>query len=123
MDRSLRIRFALMAVLFVALFAITVTLSNFYKTTARVKTLVIPPDVTSCDKDEDCGLSNQVGCCPCEAGGGQAAVNKRMRQQLKAFLEGGCRRRVPCIDVSACRNDLTPVCRDNVCAVTTSGRS
>src|SRR5262249_55995122 len=73
MDRSLRIRFALMALLFVALFAITVTLSNFYKRTARVKTLVIPPDVTSCENDEDSGLSNQLGSCPPEAAPAHAA--------------------------------------------------
>jgi len=85
--------------------------------------LTRPPDVTSCDKDEDCGPSNQVGCCPCETSGGQAAVNKRMRHRLKAFLQGACRKRVPCVDVSACRSDLAPVCRDNVCTLTTPGRT
>jgi hypothetical protein len=118
MARSLRIRFVLMAVLFVALLAITVTLSSFYKATARVKTLVIPPDVLACDTDEDCGVSNQIDCCPCEASGGQGAVNKRMRLQLKTFLEGACHERVPCVDVSSCRDDLTAVCRDTVCVVT-----
>jgi len=118
MDRSLRIRFALMGVLFAALLAITVTLSNFYKATARVKTLVIPPDVMACETDEDCGVSNQIDCCPCEASGGQGAVNKRMRLQLKNFLEGACHKRVPCVDISSCRDDLTAVCRDNVCIVT-----
>jgi len=119
MDRSLRTRFALMGVLFVALLAITVTLSNFYKATARVKTLVIPPDVMACETDEDCGVSNQIDCCPCEASGGQGAVNKRMRLQLKNFLEGACHKRVPCVDVSSCRDDLAAVCRDNVCTVIT----
>ena len=123
MDRSLRIRFALLGGLFLTLLVLSLVLSSFYKATSRVKTLVIPPDVTSCSKDEDCGVTNQIGCCPCETSGGQAAVNKRMRPQLKAFLQGACRKRVPCVDVSACRSDLTPVCWDNVCTVTTPGRS
>ena len=85
MDRSLRIRFALLGGLFLTLLVLSLVLSSFYKATSRVKTLVLPPDVTSCSKDEDCGLTDQIGCCPCGSGGGQAAVNKRMRPQLKAF--------------------------------------
>jgi hypothetical protein len=123
MDRSLRIRFVLLGGLFLTLLVLSLALSSFYKATSRVKTLVIPPDVTSCSEDEDCGLTDQIGCCPCESGGGQAAVNKRMRRQLKAFLQGACHKRVPCVDVSACRSDLTPVCRDNVCTVATPGRT
>jgi len=123
MDRSLRIRFVLLGGLFLTLLVLSLVLSSFYKATSRVKTLVIPPDVTSCSKDEDCGLTDQIGCCPCGSGGGQAAVNKRMRPQLKAFLQGACRKRVPCVDISACRSDLTPVCWDNVCTLTTPGRT
>src|SRR5881397_1552905 len=99
MARSLRIKFALMGSLFVALLVMSLLLSSFYKATSRVKTLIIPPDVVACTTDQDCGVTNQVACCPCEAGGGQGAVNKRMRLQLKGFLEGACRKRVPCVDI------------------------
>ena len=88
-----------------------------------MKTLIIPPDVVACNTDQDCGVSNQIACCSCEAGGGQGAINKRMRLPLKNFLEGACRKRVPCVDISACRDDLTPVCRDNVCIAITPQRT
>ena len=123
MARSLRIKFALMGGLFVALLVMSLVLSSFYKATSRVKTLIIPPDVVACNTDQDCGVSNQIACCPCEAGGGQGAINKRMRLPLKNFLEGACRKRVPCVDISACRDDLTPVCRDNVCTTITPQRT
>ena len=121
MDRSLRIRFVLLGGLFLTLLVLSLVLSSFYKATSRVKTLVLPPDVTSCSKDEDCGLTDQIGCCPCGSGGGQAAVNKRMRPQLKAFLQGACRERVPCVDIATCREDLAVACTEQQCAVIIRG--
>ena len=57
MARSLRIKFALMGGLFVALLVMSLVLSSFYKATARVKTLIIPPDVVTCNTDQDCGVT------------------------------------------------------------------
>src|SRR5439155_949459 len=89
----------------------------------HLERMAMPEQIQGCTADADCTLVDQISCCACQSGGGQAAVNKRMRPQLKAFLQGACRKRVPCVDVSACRSDLTPVCWDNVCTVTTPGRS
>ena len=118
MDKSPRVRFVVLG-LFFALFAIGLVLTSFYRATSRVRTLVIPNDILTCDRDEDCGLTNQIACCPCDFGGGQAAVNRRMRPQLKAFLQRACQDRIPCVDVSACREDLRTACKDNLCTVVT----
>src|SRR5438094_813221 len=89
----------------------------------HIDRVAMPEQLQRCSTDTDCLLVDQISCCACEAGGGQGAINKRMRLHLKSFLEGACRKRVPCVDISACRDDLTPVCRDNVCTVITPRRT
>jgi hypothetical protein len=120
MDESLRGRFIALGTLFVVVAMIGIVLSSFYRKTATSKTFVLPADITACDEDHDCGLSNQLGCCPCEAAGAQGAVNKRMRPTLKAFLQHACRDRVACINVAACRVDMAPVCRNHQCVLVTA---
>lgn len=119
MDESLRRKTIALGGLFVALVAVGLLLSGFYRNTARTRTLVIPFDVAECDEDDDCGLSNQVGCCPCEVGGGQGAVNTKKRLRLKAFLRRACRGRVSCVNVSTCRADLRPACKSDRCILET----
>jgi len=120
MDESLRGRFIALGSLFVAVAVIGIVLSSFYRKTATTKTVVLPPDIAACDEDRDCGLSNQVGCCPCEASGAQGAINKRMRPTLKAFLQRACRDGVACINAGACRVDMQPVCRNHRCVLVTA---
>src|SRR2546428_11289750 len=120
MDESLRARFIALAALFVVLAATGILLSSFYRRTATTKTVVLPPDISACDEDRDCGLANQVGCCPCEASGAQAAINKRMRPTLKAFLQRACRDGAACVNVMACRVDMEPVCRNHRCVLLTA---
>ncbi len=120
MDESLRGRFMALGVLFAAVAVIGIVLSSFYRKTATTKTVVLPPDISACDEDRDCGLSNQLGCCPCEASGAQGAINKRMRPTLKAFLQRACRDGVACITVAACRVDMQPVCRNHRCVLVTA---
>jgi len=117
MDESLRARFIALGALFVVLAATGIVLSSFYRRTATTKTVVLPPDFSACDEDRDCGLANQVGCCPCEASGAQGAINKRTRPTLKAFLQRGCRDGVACINVATCRDDMQPVCRNHRCVL------
>ena len=117
MDESLRRKTVLIVVTFVLLSMIMVLFVGFYRRTARTRTLVLPFDVAACDDDSECGLVNQIGCCPCEAGGGQGAVNPHMRGLLKDFLHHACRQRTACIEVSTCRTDLEPHCRDHECVL------
>lgn len=115
MDESLRGKAVTIVVLFVTLVAITTLLWGFYRRTARTRTLPVPFDVAACDADDDCGLTNQIGCCPCEVGGGQGAVNPHMRGLLKDFLRHACQGHTSCVAVSTCRTDLAPRCRDHQC--------
>ena len=117
MDESLRRKVVLIVVTFVLFGAIMGVLTGFYRRTARTRTLVLPFDVAACDDDGDCGLVNQIGCCACEAGGGQGAVNPHMRGLLKDFIRHACRERTACIEVSTCRTDLEPYCRDHECVL------
>ncbi len=122
MDSALRLRFVLLGGLFLALIAVGLLLVSFYRETARATTVVIPADVLACDEDDDCGLANQIGCCSCEVGGGQGAVNKQMRVQLKGFLNRACRKGVSCVTVSTCRTDLRPACERKRCTLATPSR-
>jgi hypothetical protein len=115
MDSSLRLRFILLTSLFLAVIAVGLLVNAFYRETSRLTTVVLPPEITACAKDEDCGLSNMIGCCPCETGGGQGAINQGMGPQLKAFLHRACRKGVPCVNVFSCRDDLAPVCKHGRC--------
>jgi hypothetical protein len=117
MDESLRRKAILIVITFVLLSATMTLFAGFYRRTARTRTMTIPFDVAACDEDSDCGIVNQIGCCPCESGGGQGAVNPHMRGLLKDFINHACRQRTPCIDVSACRTDLEPHCRDHECVL------
>ena len=120
MGDSLRAKAVMLGVLFLVLLTVGVVLSAFYKNTARTRTLVIPFDIAACTEDDGCGLANQIACCPCEAGGGQGAVNTRMRPRLKGYLQRACRGRAVCVNVATCRTDLRAVCRSRRCTLTTA---
>ena len=115
---ELRTQAIVLTALFLAVAAVGFVLTTFYRETSRTTTFVIPADITGCESDDDCGVTDQIGCCPCEAGGGQGAVNKRMRVRLKGFLRRACGQRPACVMVAACRTDLRPVCADGGCTLT-----
>ena len=117
MDEGLRTRAIVLGSMFAVLALVALLLASFYKRTARTRTLIIPFDVAACDDDGDCGLANQIGCCSCEMGGGQGAVNPAMREHLKGFLQRACQGRVTCVMVDACRADLTARCRSGQCVL------
>ena len=117
MDEGLRSRAIMLGLAFVTLAIVALTIASFYKRTARTRTLIVPFDIAACDDDQDCGLTNQIGCCSCEIGGGQGAVNPAMREHLKGFLQRACRGRVICVTVNTCRTDLVPHCRDGQCVL------
>ena len=103
--------------LFAALIIVGYLLGSFYRETARTTTFVIPPDITDCDRDGDCGVIEQISCCPCDAGGGQGAINREMRARLRAFLQRACGGRATCVGVGACRRDLEAACVAGSCAL------
>ena len=117
MGDSLRTQSVVLITLFAALLVVGFLLTSFYRETARTTTFVLPPDVTDCDEDGDCGVMEQIGCCPCDAGGGQGAINTRMRARLKGFLQRACGHKVACVDVATCRPDLEAVCAGGSCVL------
>ena len=121
MGDSLRMQSIVLGGLFLAVVIVGLVLGSFYRGTARTTTFLIPFDILECDEDDDCGLANQVSCCPCEAGGGQGAVNKSMRPRLKGFLQRACGGKVACVNVAFCRSDLRPACIEGRCALTDPG--
>ena len=121
MGDSLRMQAMLLGTLFLGVLGVGLLLMSFYRETSRTTTFVIPADVTDCDNDGDCGVVEQIGCCPCDAGGGQGAINKHMRARLKAFLRRACGHKATCVNVRTCRPDLQPVCAGGGCALTASG--
>jgi hypothetical protein len=114
---ELRMQAIVLGGLFFAVAAVGFVLMTFYRETSRTTTFVIPVDISTCDSDGDCSVVDQISCCPCEVGGGQGAVNKRMRTRLKSFLRRACGHRPACVNVAACRTDLRPVCSDGSCAL------
>jgi len=117
MDRGQKVQLALLLSLLAAMVGIVVILGQFYKHTAELTTLVVPAEILGCHTDDDCGLANQIGCCPCEASGGQSAINKRKRSQLKAFLQTACTDAVPCVEVDSCRDDVRVRCIEGRCGL------
>src|SRR5205814_3985402 len=103
MGDSLRAQSVVLVTLFAALVIVGLLLSAFYRETAHTTTFVIPPDVTDCDQDGDCGVIERIGCCPCDAGGGQGAINRQMRARLEGFLRRACGQTATCVGVATCR--------------------
>jgi len=117
MDSDLRRRFILYGGLLLAIGAVGLLVGSFYRETSRVTTLVLSPEISACEQDSDCVVVDAIGCCTCDAGGGQGAINVRMGQRLDVFLRGACRKGVPCVRVFACRQDLHPMCRHGRCTL------
>lgn len=87
----------------------------FERSGHKARTITLPHDLQYCDEDEECGIVNQIGCCPCEFGGTQGTVNRDNRMRLKAFLRQACSSGVACIDIASCRDDLRAVCKRHRC--------
>jgi hypothetical protein len=117
MDSSLRLRFILLGGLLLGGVIVAILVASFYRETSRTTTLVLPAGISDCARDDDCARTDMVGCCPCEAGGGQGAVNEHMQARLEEFIRVACRKGVPCVNVHACRDDLFPACKRGRCAL------
>ena len=90
---------------------------SFYDKTAELKPVILPYDIFWCAKDDHCEVVDQVGCCPCEQGGAQAAVTSWHRDDLRRFIKDACREEPVCVQIDLCRADAEAVCRDRRCAI------
>lgn len=92
---------------------------SFYDQTAKVRPVVPPFDIFWCEKNEDCVIVDRIGCCECEGGGAQGAINKWHTDDLRLFLKSACRPAPVCVQIDLCRHDLAPLCDDHRCQVVT----
>jgi|SRR5512134_3382080 hypothetical protein len=88
---------------------------SFHEGTAKSRPVVMPFDVFWCEKNEDCVAVDRIGCCPCQQGGGQAAVTTWHADNLRRFLKHACRAEQVCVQVDVCRDDVQPRCVDRHC--------
>jgi len=96
---------------------------SFNRGMARTRPVVLPFEVFWCAKDEDCAVVNRIGCCRCTQGGGQAAVTRWRRDDLRRFLKRACDRDQVCVQVNVCRPDLVARCVKRRCTLAESHES
>src|SRR5512134_102659 len=96
-------RIAIVVALVVTAAMVVLGLMSFHEGTAKTRPVVPPFDVFWCEKDADCAKVDRIGCCPCEQGGGQTAVNQWRLDDLRRFLKQACRPGQVCVQVDLCR--------------------
>lgn len=92
---------------------------RLYDETAGHRPVVPPYDFFWCAKNEDCVVVDQIGCCNCRNGGGQAAITSWHRDDLEDFLEDACQPATDqvCVQVDACRRKPKAECVDRRCRI------
>jgi hypothetical protein len=83
----------------------------------RTRRIPLPAELVACAVDADCVVVDRIGCCTCSTGGAQWAVNVSQVDALRRFLKHSCKNRPACLQINACRRDLTAVCRAATCTV------
>jgi hypothetical protein len=98
-------------------------LYSFHQGTASSKPVVLPYEIFWCGEDAHCVVVDQIGCCSCEQGGAQAAINSSKRDELRRFLKSACRPRETqvCVQMDLCRDDFEAVCVDRRCKLEPTG--
>ena len=117
--RSRRIRVVLATLGAFVLSALCVT-AAFWPTeteSPRRRRVPLPAEIVACAADTDCVVVDRIGCCTCQTGGAQWAVNATQADTLRRFLKHSCKNRPACLQIDACRRDLRAVCRTATCAV------
>ncbi len=71
-------------------------------------------DFKECSVDSDCFLVNE-GCCPCNSGGTQIAINKLYTDEWEEKLN--CSEDVACIMMYNCKPNISPACVSGKCVV------
>jgi hypothetical protein len=83
----------------------------------RTKRIALPSEISACATDDDCVVVDRIGCCTCQTGGGQWAVNATQTDPLRRFLKHNCKHQPACLQIDACRRDLRATCRGSTCIV------
>lgn len=81
-------------------------------------TCVAVAGLTDCQGDSDCVVVDRIGCCPCNMGGQQGAINQGKGAQLFSQLEACCM--VACPAVVLCESNLVAVCQHGTCMLATA---
>lgn len=113
-------RLAIVLALLASAVVVGVGMMSFHQETAVTRPVVFPWDMFWCKADEDCVAVDRIGCCPCQQGGGQAAITRWHEDNLRRFLKGACHRQQVCVQVDVCRRDLQPRCVERQCTLVSS---
>ena len=94
-------------------------LFNFHEDTASSRPVVVPYDFFWCSEDTHCGIVDKIGCCSCEQGGAQAAVNVSHRDDLRRFLKSACRPhgQQVCVQMDLCHDEFEARCVGRRCTL------
>ena len=84
---------------------------------ARARRVALPVELSTCTADANCLLVDRIGCCSCQTGGAQWAINATQTDTLRLFLKHTCKNQPACLQIDVCRGDLVAACRDGRCAV------
>lgn len=95
---------------------------SFYHGTARTRPVVLPFEMFWCASDADCSVTDRIGCCSCSEGGGQAAVTRWRRDNLRRFLKRACAAEQVCVQVDLCRTDVQARCKHRRCQLVFVGQ-
>ena len=109
-------RFLLTAGLFL-FFLSLIYFSSFAKEGKPFINQAIKKQIQVCQTDSDC-VKVRANCCSCSSGGSEIAVNKKYKQYWQEFLKYTCsKKKLACIKVYKCMNNLTPKCVSNSCVL------
>ncbi len=80
-------------------------------------TCVAVAGLTDCQADSDCIVVDRIGCCPCNMGGQQGAINQGKEAEFFSQLEACCS--VVCPAVVLCESNLVAACQHGTCNLAT----
>lgn len=113
--------FSRVIVWLVALFAtallLVLGLMQFQHETTTYRPVVPPYDLFWCQTNDDCTVTDRIGCCACREGGAQAAITRWRRDELTEFLAGACQpmHQQVCVQIDLCHEDAEAECVDRRC--------
>ena len=113
----------LVIALLISVALVSLGLFSFHEDTASSRPVVVSYDYFWCSEDAHCVIVDKIGCCSCEQGGGQAAVNAWHRDDLRRFLKTACRphKKQVCVQMDLCRDEFEARCIDRRCQLVVPG--
>jgi hypothetical protein len=107
----------LLAALFATALFVVLGLMQFRHQTSTYRPVVPPYDLFWCQTNDDCTVTDRIGCCACGEGGAQAAITRWRRDELASFLAGACQpmHQQVCVQIDLCHEDPEAECVDRRC--------